>query len=212
MFRLIRNTALAVVAVTGALAVQTAPANAGSDPYVGETMLVGFNFCPRGWATADGQLMPIAQNQALFSLLGTYYGGDGRTTFALPDLRGRVPINQGAGPGLSPVTIGQRGGAEAVGLSAANMPNHTHTATAASTLNATGTASDAGTPGGNVLSRSGSTHIYNAGPATVPMGDSSVATTVTVNPAGSSQAFSIRNPYLGMQWCIALVGVYPSRQ
>ena len=88
------------------------PSRNSADPFLGEIMMVGFNFAPRGWATCDGQLLPIAQNSALFSLLGTTYGGDGRTTFGLPDLRGRVPVHPGSGPGLTPRTLGQRGGVE----------------------------------------------------------------------------------------------------
>jgi len=210
MFSKMRTIAAAAIISASATAVST-PATAGTDAFIGEIMLAGFNFCPRNTMPADGQLLSIAQYSALFSLFGTYYGGDGRSTFALPDLRGRAPISQGTGPGLSPIKIGQRGGADSVTLSATNMPNHTHTATATSTLNATGTASDAGTPGGNVLSRSGSTQIYNAGPATVPMGDSSVATAVTVDPAGGSVPFSIANPYLGMNWCVVTEGIFPSR-
>lgn len=99
------------------------------EPFIGQIQTFGFSFALRGWALCDGQLLPISSNTALFSLLGTTYGGDGRTTFALPDLRGRAAIHQGAGPGLSPRVIGSKGGAETVALSQNEIPNHTHIAT-----------------------------------------------------------------------------------
>ena len=98
-----------------------------SEPFVAEIRIVGFNFAPRGWAFCDGQLLPISQNTALFSLIGTTYGGDGRTTTALPNLKGRLPMHPGRGPGLTARRLGQRGGTEMVTLSEAQMPNHTHT-------------------------------------------------------------------------------------
>ena len=100
-----------------------------SEPFIGQIQPFAFNFAPRNWALCDGQLLPISQNTALFSLIGTTYGGDGRTTFGLPDLRGRVPIHQGHGPGLSSYVIGQTGGSATNTLTQAQMPSHTHTAT-----------------------------------------------------------------------------------
>lgn len=211
IFKIVRNIALAAVAVTAALATQSAPANAGSNPYIGEMMLVGFNFCPRGRITAEGQLLSIAQNSALFSLLGTSFGGDGRTTFGVPDLRGHVPLGQGTGPGLSPVAIGQKSGAETAAMNVTNLAPHSHNATATSALNGTGAAADVGVVAGNSLARSGSTSVYNAAAPTLPMADGSVTTTVTVASSGSGQAFSIRNPYLGMQWCVVTEGTFPPR-
>ena len=102
------------------------------EPFIGQIMMVGFNFAPRGWALCDGSLLPINNNQALFSLLGTTYGGDGRTTFQLPDLRGRVPMHQGTGPGLPNHRIGEKGGVENVTLTVAQMPAHTHVLNASS--------------------------------------------------------------------------------
>ena len=110
MFSKMRTIAAAAIISASATAVST-PATAGTDAFIGEIMLAGFNFCPRNTMAADGRLLPISQYTALFSLFGTYYGGDGRSTFALPDLRGRAPISQGTGPGLSPIQIGQKGGA-----------------------------------------------------------------------------------------------------
>lgn len=117
---------LAATAMLAALAAPL-PAAAQSEPFIGQIMCAGFNFTPRGWARLDGQLLPIAQNQALFSLLGTTYGGDGRTTFALPDMRGRALVHDGNGPGLTPRTLGERGGAETHTLTPSQMPAHTHT-------------------------------------------------------------------------------------
>ena len=112
------------------LGVLAAPAQAQNDPFVGQVEIVAFNFAPKGWATCDGQLLSIAQNTALFSLLGTQYGGDGRTTFALPDLRGRMAIGFGQGPGLQNYEIGQAGGEEQVTLTLSEIPAHTHQAMA----------------------------------------------------------------------------------
>jgi microcystin-dependent protein len=144
-----KSVIAAAVLAAGSL-VHSAPAQAAVDPFLGEVMLVGYNFCPRGWASTEGQLLAISQNSALFSLLGTIYGGDGRTTFALPDLRSRVPLGQGTGSGLSTVNIGQKGGAEAITQSAGQMPSHTHTSTAVSTLNASAAPGDNASPIGNL--------------------------------------------------------------
>jgi microcystin-dependent protein len=130
-----------------------------SEPFVGEIRMFGFGFAPQGWALCDGQLLPINQNTALFSLLGTTYGGDGRTTFALPDLRSRVPVGQGQGPGLSSYAEGQASGAETVTLAASQMPGHTHQVKASSS------AAGSGQPEGRTLGRSAS-HIYTAEPDT----------------------------------------------
>ena len=183
-------------------------------------MLAGFNFCPRGFLAADGQLLPISSNAALFSLLGTQFGGDGRTTFALPDLRGRTPIGSGTGPGLQPVKIGQNGGSQTQTLSAAQMPSHDHAATTAVTadvkLRGAASAADKRTPAGNVAALKGNgAPAYNAGPADSDMSASAIQADVTaattVSPAGGNQGFDNRDPYLGMLWCIATVGNYPSR-
>lgn len=125
------------------------------DPFIGEIRMFGFGFAPQGWALCNGQLLPIAQNAALFSLLGTTYGGDGQTTFALPDLRSRVPVGQGQGPGLSNYGQGQAGGAETVTLAAAQMPGHTHP------VEASTSPADSGQPAGRTLARSAG-HTYTA--------------------------------------------------
>ena len=221
MLKTVRNaTSCATIGLALAMATAAAPAHAGPEPFIGEMMLVGFNWCPRGFAKAEGQLMPISQNTALFSLLGTIYGGDGRTTFALPDLRGRAPIGFGSGPGLSTVSIGQKAGAEQVTISQAQMPSHTHGASTSVTADvkarATNQRADAVSPAGNVLGRTSSGgEVYNAGPADQDMGASAiqanVSATTTVSPTGGSQPVGIRDPYLGMTWCIALQGIFPSR-
>ena len=170
-----------------------------SEPFVGEIRMFGFNFAPQGWALCNGQLLPISQNTALFSLLGTTYGGDGRTTFALPDMRSRVPVCQGQGPGLSSYAEGQAGGAETVTLAAAQMPGHTHPVKASSSA----AASDQ--PEGRALARSAS-HIYTAKPDA-----STVMNTDMLGDAGGSQPHDNIQPYLAVNFCIALNGIFPSR-
>ena len=171
------------------------------EPFLGQIQAFGFNFAPRGWANCDGQLLPIAQYQALFSLLGTTYGGDGRTTFALPDLRGRTMLHEGNGPGLTPRPIGQKSGAENTTLTAANLPAHSHPV--AIPVN-TGNASSE-EPGGNVLASSGA-NLYAAAPS-----PGAAYQAFNTGNAGSSTAFNNMQPYLVVNICIALQGIYPSR-
>lgn len=169
------------------------------EPFLGQIQPVGFSFAPRGWALCDGQLLAVSQNSALFSLLGTIYGGDGRTTFGLPDMRGRYFRHVGSGPGLTPVSGGQKGGAESITLKANNIPSHNHFVqgtTEDATLTAPTTASTFGT--GSVI------YSSNTG-GTVTLNTASIANT------GGGQSFNSLNPYLGIYFCIALVGVYPSR-
>lgn len=172
-----------------------------SECFVGEIRMFGGNYAPRQWAMCDGQYMPIDQNDALFSLLGTIYGGDGRTTFQLPDLRGRIPIHMGHGPGLSNRNIGQRFGTESETLTTNNLPNHMHGLAAAS---ANGTLNN---PAGGILAASiGSVSIYNSGPsAPVSMNAAAVGST------GGSQSHSNLMPTLCVNFIIALYGIYPSR-
>ncbi len=173
-----------------------------SEPFIGEIKMVGFNFAPRGWSLCDGQLLPISTNSALFSLLGTTYGGDGRTTFALPDLRGRVPTHQGTGVGLTTHKIGAKIGVETVALSVANMPSHTHTA------KLHGKNDDAGT---NEVSDAA---LANASENTYVDEDPDKemhAGSVTLENAGGSQAHYNMQPTLCINFVIALVGLFPSR-
>lgn len=175
-----------------------------SDPFIGEIQLFGFNFAPRMWASCQGQLMPISQNTALYSLLGTQFGGDGRTTFALPDLQGKAACGQGQGPGLSNRQVGQAFGEATVTLTENTMPAHSH---AAVIYNQTDTAKKHDTPAfGDALTLPG-----KAGPFT---GNDAVDTGFangTVGPAGNSQPHSNVQPYLALNFCIALTGIFPSR-
>ncbi len=202
--------------LVASLAFASLPASAcTTDPYLGSICTFGFDFCPRGWAAADGSLLSIAQNTALFALLGTTFGGDGRTTYALPDLRGRSIVGTGTGASLSPVIVGEQGGGESVTLLSGNLPSHSHAATTNVTakLRGTNSAGTVDTPQGNVLSKYARTNIYSAGAATADMGASAIAATATttVGPAGSNIPFSVRSPYLGMTTCIAIQGIFPSR-
>jgi microcystin-dependent protein len=163
--------------------------------------MVGFNFAPIGWAQCNGQLLPIAQNTALFALLGTFYGGDGRTTFALPDLRGRVPLNQGQGPGLTDRTIGERAGEEAVTLTASAMPLHTHAALT------NGLGPTTAKPAEAVWTAVGRSSSPPYGPATQFQQMSPLALT----ESGSSGPHNNRQPYLVVNFIIALQGEFPSR-
>ncbi len=170
------------------------------EPFLGQIQAFGFYFPPIGWAQCNGQLLSIAQYQALFSLLGTQFGGDGRTTFALPDLRGRSIVHAGQGPGLSHVQIGQKGGQENVTLNTNNLPAHNH----ATVMNLGGTAEEAGA--GHFLATSGA--IFSEDAAT---GSTLNAGAITSGNTGGGQSFNNRNPFLGINVCIALEGIFPSR-
>ncbi|MGO4294466.1 phage tail protein [Chitinophaga sp. RAB17] len=193
------------------------------EPYLAMVILFGSNFAIRGWALCWGQLLSIAQNSALFSLLGTTYGGDGVTTFALPDLRGRAPIGWGQGPGLSSYVIGQTGGNENTSILLNNMPAHNHQATfsltaAPSASTAVGTTT---TPGATLVpatlpsigSGPSATQIkgYAVQDNTTTLAPGAVAGTITIGISGGSQPISILNPYLAMTYLIALEGIFPSR-
>ncbi len=167
-----------------------------AEPFLSEIRIMSFAFAPKGWALCNGQLLPINQNQALFALLGTSFGGDGRVNFALPDYRGRTPIHVGSGH-----TLGEGGGEQAHTLSIAELPTHLHAATASSD------AADAGVPGGNLLGAVDVTTFGNAygGAANlVAMAPEMVAS------AGGSQAHLNMHPYLTLNFCIALQGIFPS--
>lgn len=173
-----------------------------SEPFLGQIMIVGFNFPPRGWAFCEGQVLPISQNQSLFSLLGTTYGGDGRTTFVLPDLRGRVPISPGQGPGLSNYRWGDNGGAEAVALTAGQIPSHNHSAPNRCNTND----GETDEPNGNFMAKAGGGETIYASSANADMGGGAV----TGNAGGGQQHNNIQ-PYLSIYFCIALQGIFPSR-
>ncbi|MCK7594970.1 phage tail protein [Pseudomarimonas salicorniae] len=169
-----------------------------SEPYVGEIRMFAGNFAPAGWAFCDGQLLSISQNDALFSLLGTIYGGDGETTFGLPDLRGRLPIHAGSGPGLTPRTLGQGAGTESETLIANQLPPHTHVLQASS-----GLANSPG-PQGNVLATSTGLDLFIDEAPSVSLHATGMDAT------GGSQSHSNLMPYLCVHFIIALVGIYPS--
>ncbi|MGD2111336.1 MAG: tail fiber protein [Phycisphaerae bacterium] len=170
-----------------------------SEPFVGEIRIFAGNFAPRGWALCDGQLLAVSQNEALFSLLGTIYGGDGRTTFGLPDIRGRLPVHMGTGPGLSSRPIGQKGGEEKLTLTTNQLPSHTHTYQASRDVAADSTGT------GNALGESPSITLYRAATPTVPMSANAVT------KVGGSQNHTNLMPFQCVHFIIALLGIYPSR-
>jgi microcystin-dependent protein len=171
-----------------------------ADPFVAEIRIFPFNFAPKGWAWCDGQLMPLSQNTALFSLLGTTYGGDGKSTFALPDLQGSAPMHPGQGPGLSLHDLGERGGSETVTLLESEIPAHGHS------LIASQRAGDNGTPAGLYLGGTTSGNIYQTSTANlVSMAPQALAT------SGGSAPHNNMMPYLTFHFCIALQGVFPPR-
>lgn len=174
-----------------------------ADPFVAEIRIFPFNFAPKGWAFCDGQILPISQNTALFSLLGTVYGGDGKSTFALPDLQGSVAMHPGQGQGLSLRDLGEIGGAETVTLLVTEMPFHTHTLQA---FNQLGDQFGPNANGTFTLARSGGGAVYNT----------TVSNLVTMapqalSPAGGSLPHNNMQPYLTLNYCIALQGVFPAR-
>lgn len=180
-----------------------------ADPFLAEIKIFAGNFAPRGWAFCQGQILSIAQNTALFSLLGTTYGGNGQTTFALPDLRGRVPVGMGQGPGLSQYLLGQQAGLEAVTLLASEMPAHTHTAT--STANARTPAGNSNDAAGRIWADDAgvSSATYSTLAANAQMSPAAITTTVAV--AGGGQPHTNVQPYLALSFIIALQGIFPSR-
>ncbi|QZY29598.1 phage tail protein [Nocardioides coralli] len=169
-----------------------------SDPFVGEIRLFGFTFAPRGWALCHGQLLPITQHTALFSLLGTLYGGDGRTTFALPDLRGRTVVGSGQGPGLANHRQGAAGGAEAVALTIDQLPAHRHEVTASRRRGRSRN------PAGRFLARSRRGRLYDAQHAETMHVE-------MITEVGGGLPHDNLPPYLPLSWCIALEGIFPSR-
>lgn len=200
--------------------------------YLAEIRGFAGNFSPRGWAYCNGQLISIAQNTALFSLLGTTYGGDGRTTFALPDLRGRAPISAGTGPGLTPRNLGARGGTEYNNLTANQLASHTHSVvsgtlpvvgSATATMLVNNSAGSSSNPDGNYLGVEGGalglyestadgTSTLNAGAITVDTSGMAVnASSITIANAGASSAINNMQPYLVIHWIICMQGIFPSR-
>jgi microcystin-dependent protein len=172
-----------------------------TEAYIGSIVLFAGNFAPRGWAFCQGQLLSISTNTALFSILGTTYGGNGQTTFALPDLRGRVPVGQGQGPGLTPVTLGEQVGSEKVTLTQSQMPAHTHVVACDKT--AAGNWDPTNAYPGNPGELSGA-NLYG------PTANGTMAPNM-ISPAGGSQPVSIQQPSLGLNYIICTEGIFPSR-
>jgi len=171
------------------------------DPFVAEIRIFPFNFAPKGWAFCDGQILPLSQNTALFSLLGTTYGGDGKSNFALPNMQGNAPMHPGQGPGLSLHDLGETGGSETVSLLESEIPSHSHSMGAQNVPLGT-----VQTPTGNVFSHPASGNLFNkANPVVVNMADQTLA------PAGGDQPHNNMQPYLTLNFCIALQGVFPPR-
>jgi len=168
-----------------------------ADPFLAEIRITGFSFAPRGWAFCNGQVIPLSQNTALFSLLGTTYGGNGSSNFALPDLQARAPLQAGQGPGLSDRVLGQSGGQATVTLQPAELPSHTHA------LRAAGGAAVTGAPAGSLATASAP--VYGPPSDPVAMADAALA------PTGEGQPHPNRPPYLALNFVIALQGIFPSR-
>ena len=169
------------------------------DPFVAEIRIFPFNFAPKGWAFCDGQLLPLSQNTALFSLLGTTYGGDGKSTFALPDMQGNAPMHPGQGPGLSLHDLGETGGSETVSLLESEIPSHTHslTASAADGINTS--------PAGQLWAQGVGVNMWGTSAPDTQFSDNALAL------AGGDQPHNNMQPYLTLNFCIALQGVYPPR-
>lgn len=171
----------------------------GSDPFLGSIMMVGFNFAPIGWLLCNGQLVSIADNDALYSLIGTNFGGDGITTFGLPDLRGRIPIHQGQGPGTSNYVIGQMAGTETVTLTVNQIPSHNHS------LLASTASGSAGSPAGDYIAVNADGITSYSGSATGNLNAGSIQS------QGGNQPHNNMQPYLVVNFCIAMNGIYPTQ-
>lgn len=171
-----------------------------ADPFVAEIRIFGFNFAPKGWAFCDGQILPLSQNTALFSLLGTTYGGDGKSNFALPDLQGNAPMFFGQGPGLSLYDLGETGGSETVSLLESEIPSHSHNYSVSTQLGLENKAQNQDWAMGDGI------NLYAATTNTLaPMAGQALS------PAGGDQPHNNMQPYLTLNFCIALQGVYPPR-
>lgn len=182
------------------------------EPFIGQIVMFAGNFAPRGWAFCDGQLLAISQNDALFSILGTIYGGDGRTTFALPDLRGRVAKHPGNGAGLAPKRLGQRGGREYVVLTTLNLPSHGHSAgTLKGTIQTNEEDGTSDEPAGKNFGNFSAGTPFNTNANDSSMAADSVTLSGVTGNTGGSQSFNIENPFECVNYIIALQGIYPSR-
>lgn len=198
MFKTLKST-YAIGAMACATCLMAPTAADAQEKYLGEIIMGGWNFCPRGSARLDGQLLAISEYSALYSLLGTQYGGDGRTSFGLPDMRGRYAMHTGTGPGLTPRQMGQRGGTETNTLTVNELPPHTHS------LNGTTAAATSPSPTGNLLATTGRDSSYASGSADAPMASGAIGNT------GAGRAVNNMPPFNVVMWCIVTQGIYPSR-
>ena len=173
-----------------------------ADPFVAEIRIFPFNFAPKGWAFCDGQLLPLSQNTALFSLLGTTYGGDGKSNFALPNMQGNAPMHPGQGPGLSLHDLGETGGTEAVSLLESEIPSHNH-----NLMSVTSFAGSANLPTNNVFSKT----VDPFTPYTTVVNPLAPMANTALSPTGGDQPHNNMQPYLTLNFCIALQGVFPPR-
>lgn len=171
------------------------------NPFVGEIRLFGGNFAPAGWALCDGSVLAIAENETLFQLIGTTYGGNGQTTFALPDLRGRVPVHQGQGPGAPLRVLGEAGGTETVAPTVAQLPSHTHGLVGSSS------AATATSPGGGLLATTGAVNTYGSGPPDQPMSAAALAASGQASPLPHENMA----PFQTVAYIISLFGIFPSQ-
>lgn len=169
------------------------------DPFVAEIRIFPFNFAPKGWAFCDGQLLPLSQNTALFSILGTTYGGNGKSNFALPDLQGRTPMQPEQGPGLSYRELGEQTGSDTITLITPEIPSHNHSMVMSTTLGTTKS------PANNRIGQSDGASVFTSSVPNVSMASNSIA------PAGADQPHNNMQPYLTVYFCIALQGVFPPR-
>lgn len=180
-----------------------------SDPYIGEIRILPYSFAPRNWASCDGQILPISQNTALFSIIGITYGGDGRSTMALPNLQGRAPVHDGQGTGLSRRRLGERFGTASVSLNQATMPAHNHQ------ISVAGADADETNPGGHRLAKA-TVEVRGFGSPQNMYGDASAANgqlaSQALGSAGQGQAHENQQPFLGIQFCICLEGIFPPRE
>ena len=204
-FKLVLMISIIMISGVAIFSIQEIPqAEARINPFIGEITWYAFTFAPQGWAFCDGQLLSISSNTALFSLLGTTYGGDGETTFALPDMRGRIPIHQGTGPGLSPYSLGSRGGTETVTLTIQTMPSHSHTGQ----INVNNEErADEDSPVDNYLSKQWRRAYHDTTGTTT---DDILAGVGTISNVGGGQPHNNMMPYQVLNCNIALVGLFPS--
>lgn len=181
------------------------------EPFIGEIRQFPYTFCPRGWVDTNGSLLAISQNTALFAILGTTFGGDGRTTFGVPNLKARVAKGEGRGPGLITVVLGERTGVETFTYTG-GVPAHTHSATTVSTVHASTADGNTSVPSGGVLADDGRDRIYNQEVPDVTLNAQTVLSDTTLaNSAVGSSTVNRRQPFLGMRFCIATIGLFPSR-